>query len=42
MIHTGSAKRVTFIEEDVEVFEFSAGKVVAVGVSDHDSRMYKL
>ena len=41
MKHTGSTKRATFIQEYVETSEISIGKVVAVGIAHHDSRMYK-
>ena len=41
MTHTSSAKRVTFTQDDVEISEISTGKVVAVGITDHESRMYK-
>jgi hypothetical protein len=39
MTHTGSAKRLIFTQDDVEISEVSIGKVVEVGVADHESRM---
>ena len=41
MTHTGLEKRVTFTQEDVEISEISIGQFVAVGIADHESRMYK-
>ena len=41
MTHTGLAKRVTFTQYDVEISEISTGKIVAVDIADHESRMYK-
>ena len=41
MTHTGLSKRVTFTQEDVEISEISTGQIVAVGIADHESRMYK-
>ena len=41
MTHTVSKNRVTFSQEDVEIFEVSTRKVVAVGVADNELRMYK-
>ena len=41
MTHIGTTKRVTFTQNDVDISEISTGQVVAVGIVDHDSRMYK-
>ena len=41
MTHTCFSKRVTFTQEDVEISEFSTGEVVAVGIADHEYKMYK-
>ena len=41
MTHTGATKRVKFTPNAVEISEISTSQVVAVGVADHDSRMYK-
>ena len=41
MKHTGEAKRVTFTPDTVEIAEISTNKVVALGFSDHQERMYK-
>ena len=41
MTHTGLGKRVEFTQENVDISEVSTGKVVAVGVADHESKMYK-
>ena len=41
MTHTGSTKRVTFTQDGVEISEISKGKFIAVGIVDHESRMYK-
>ena len=38
--HTVLTKRVTFTQEDVEISKISTSKVVAIGVSYHESRMY--
>ena len=41
MTHISTTKRVTFTQDDVEISEISTGHVVAVGIVDHESRMYK-
>ena len=41
MTHTSSTKRVTFTQDDVEILEISTCKVAAMGIVDHESRMYK-
>ena len=41
MTHPGLTKRVTFTQDDVEILEISTCKVVAMGIADHESRMYK-
>ena len=41
MIHTGSPKKVIFSLDDVEITEISNGKVIAKGVVDHTSEVYK-
>ena len=41
MTHTGSAKKVIFSPNDVEITEISNGKVIAKGVVDHTSKVYK-
>ena len=41
MTHTHSSKRVTFTQGYVEISEISIGQVVGVGVTYHESRMYK-
>ena len=42
MTHTSTSKRVTFTQNDVDISEISIGQVVAMGIADHDSRMYNL
>ena len=39
--YTDSAKGMTFTQEDVKIYEFSTRKVIAIGVADHESKMYK-
>ena len=41
MTHTGESKRVTFTLDTVKIVEISTSKVVALGFSDHQARMYK-
>ena len=41
MTYTSLSKRVTFTQDDVDILEISTGQVVAVGIADHESRMYK-
>ena len=41
MTPTGTTKRVTFTQNDVDISEISISQVVVVGYVDHDSRMYK-
>ena len=41
MIHTGSPKKVIFSPDDVEIIDISIGKVIAKGVVDHTSKVYK-
>ena len=41
MTHTGSPKKVIFSPDDVEIIEISNGKVIAKGVVDHTSNVYK-
>ena len=41
MTHTGESKRVTFTPYVVEIEKIYTCKVVALGLSDHSSRMYK-
>ena len=41
MIHNGSPKKVIFSPDDVEITKISNGKVIAKGVVDHTSKVYK-
>ena len=41
MKHTGKTKRVRFTQDDVEISKIYTCQVVAVGIADHKSRMYK-
>ena len=41
MTHTGSPKKVIFSPDDVEITEILNGKVIAKGVVDHTSKVYK-
>ena len=41
MTHTGSPKKVIFSPDDVEITKISNGKVIAKGVVDHTSKVYK-
>ena len=41
MIHIGSSKRVSFTQYDMDISKIYAGQVVAVGILDHESIMYK-
>ena len=41
MAHKGLEKRVTFTQYDVEISEICTRKGFAVGIVDHESRMYK-
>ena len=41
MAHIGSPKKVIFSLDDVEISEISNGKVIAKGVVDHTSKVYK-
>ena len=41
MTHTGSLKNVIFSPDDVEITAISNGKVIAKGVVDHTSKVYK-
>ena len=41
MTHTRSPKKVIFSLDDVEITNISNGKVIAKGVVDHTSKVYK-
>ena len=41
MTHTGSPKKVIFSPNDVEITEILNGNVIAKGVVDHTSKVYK-
>ena len=41
MTHIGSPKTVIFSPDDVEITEILSGKVIAKGVVDHTSKVYK-
>ena len=41
MSHIGSPKKVIFSPNEVEITEISNGKVIAKGVLDHTSKVYK-
>ena len=41
MTHIGSPKKVIFSPNEVEISEISNGKVIAKGVVDHSSKVYK-
>ena len=41
MTHIGSPKKVIFSPNDVEITDISNGKVIAKGVVDHTSKVYK-
>ena len=41
MNHTGSPKKVVFSPNDVEISRISNGRVIAKGVVDHSSQVYK-